>query len=109
MGKGSKRGSGYGGMQRVKCPNCGYTFPKSYAQIESGNPVCTNRKKCNARRVKVVVRGMIALRRGGKNEDAQKSTALLAAFGLTMPRGKFHADYVGTKVKRGLYKRIKIS
>lgn len=52
MGVGSKKGSGYGGMQFVRCPRCGGNFKKSSAQIRSGFPVCIDRMKCDARKSK---------------------------------------------------------
>lgn len=56
MSKGSHKGSGYGGMKTTTCPRCGCNYKKSYQQIQSGNPVCNNRKKCTARARK---RGLI--------------------------------------------------
>lgn len=52
MGQGSKKGSGYGGMQFVRCPRRGGNFKKSYRQIKSGFPVCMDTAKCAARQAK---------------------------------------------------------
>jgi hypothetical protein len=49
---GSKKGSGYGGMQFAVCPNCGGKFKKSFWQHQENALHCLNRKKCKARQLR---------------------------------------------------------
>jgi hypothetical protein len=46
---GSKKGSGYGGMARAKCPRCMWWFRKSARQIQTGRTECIDNVKCAER------------------------------------------------------------